>query len=1443
MKKLILYLQFVFLASSFYACSDEVYSSRLKELILEDMTFNSAKSTQALTFRHEDMSNYECMSSEDWCVAAFDVNNSKMIVSVQANQTYDPRSATITLADKIDGTMRAFTVNQERNTGLFIGETLFEVSMYGGSATVELESNVSYDVVIPSDCDWVTMNEEASTRGLEKSSFTLNVSENKTYKERKAYITVTNKDENLSGTVTIIQPFETVFNADTTSFILDMDGGIIKVNMKTNIDYDIEIPEESNWIKVYEPSKTRQVKASTVMFKVDENKSYAARDGVVYLCNNEAGKEIRVFVHQTFTPVLNSDNMTFDVNMEGGTVTVNMESNISYDVSIPEDCDWVTRAKTNKTKAVTTSSVTLNVAENKSYQERNVTVTISNMLAGVSVPITIHQLFITVFKADKTDFDVDMLGGSITVNMESNISYEMSIPSDCDWIILPTNTRKNGATRATSTSALTFKVKENTSYKDRDAIITITNKEAEEKGACKPIKITVHQPFNTVFKADKTDFDVDMSGGNVTVNLESNISYEVFIPSDCDWITLPTSSRKGGATRATNTSNLTFKVKENATYKNREAIITITNKEAEEKGSCKPIKIAVHQPFNTVFKADKTDFDVDMDGGSITINMESNITYDVSIPSDCDWIYLPASVRNTNATRATTTSSVVLRVKKNSSYKDRVAVVTIGNKEAGKEIKISVHQPFNTVFKADKTDFDVDMSGGSVTVNMESNITYDVETGCDWVTLQTNSRNAGATRATSTSALVFRVKENTSYKARDAVITIINKEANRSIKIYIHQSFNTTFKVDKTDFEVSQDGGSVTINVESNITFDVNIPSDCDWITKASSSRTRAANTYAIVLHVKKNTSYKSRKAVITIGNKEAGEEENVSISQPFDVVFKADKTDFDVDMSGGSVTVNMESNITYDVETGCDWVTLQTNSRNAGATRATSTSALVFRVKENTSYNARDAIVTISNKEANRSIKIYIHQSFNTTFKVDKTDFEVSQDGGSVTINLESNITFDVNVPSDCDWITKASSSRTRAANTYAIVLHVKENTTYKNRETSITITNKEAEKKGACKPIKIAIRQPFNTVFKADKTDFDVAMSGGSVTVNMESNIKYDVDTGCDWVTFQKNTRTNGVTRATSTSAVVLRVKENNNYDARDAVVTISNKEAQKEGAIDGPIKIYIHQQPFVATLKVDKSELEVGTDGGAVSVNVESNVDFNVIMPSGCDWISQGNSARRTRASKTSVVTFNVSKNTSGQERSATIIISNTTAKVSSSVKITQKFSSTFNVNETPLEIDELGGNLGIHVAANVDVSVETDKSWLSVGGKTNVGNGYWTQQITVQPLKTKVAQRKGKVTFLYNQTGQSFNVEITQNRLLYITESEITLTAKDESKPLTLNNPENMEVKWSSSDTKVAKVSSQGKVTAVGNGTAEITVKSSDGKYSDKVKVTVEIEEGE
>ena len=847
---------FHFFILSFFilsGCSEDAYQSRLRELIIDDITFGPNGGSQALTFRNEDLSAYECQSSHPWCTAELDVPNSRLKVSVAPNDTYDPRTATITIADLHDSTMRTLTVTQSRNTGLFLGATQFEVSQYGGSATVDVESNVDYEVQIPDTCSWVTLSQPSATRGLEKSSFTLLVSENKSYRERKAQIKVTNKSEGLSGTVTVVQPFEAVFKADTTSFRLDMDGGIVTINMESNIDYEVVIPDEFPWIKILQSSDTRPTRApnqSVVTLRVLDNMSYSPRDGIACIRNRDAGCEIRVSIHQTFAPVLTAGTTSFEVGMEGAVITVPMESNIPYEVIIPENCNWVTRTPSSRTRAVSPSSVSLTVAENKSYRDREVIVTIVNSQAGISVPISIHQPFVTVFKADKTTFDVDMQGGTVTVNIESNISYDVTLPDDCDWIEIPPRSRPVGKSRSSATSAVTLRVRENTSYRDRDAVITIGNRDAGAE-----IKVTVHQPFTTIFKADKTAFEVDMQGGTVTVNMESNISYDVSIPSDCDWISLPT-----------------------------------------------------------------------------------------------------------------------------------------------------------------------------------------------------NSRKTGKTRATSTSSVVLRVRENTSYKEREAVVIISNKQANAEIKIYIHQPFTTTFKVDKTEFEVGTEGGSVSVSVESNVPFDIKIPSECDWISQVSSSR-----------------------------------------------------------------------------------------------------------------------------------------------------------------------------------------------------------------------------------------------------------------------------------------------------------------------------------------------------------------------------------------------------AKASKTSVITFLVSKNTVQKDRSASITIYNNTAGVSASLKITQKFNTLFSVDETPVEIDELGGTVGIHVAANVNITVQPMVTWLTLGEKTSQGNGYWTQQIRVSPLKTKVAQRKGKVKFLYEPTNQSFNVEILQNRLLYITESEVTLTEKGGSTGVTLNNTEAMEVKWLSSNTEVATVSSSGKITAVENGNAVITVISSDGKYSDTVNVTVSIEE--
>ena len=951
-------LLFILVCAGLLACSEEGYESRIRELILEDLSFDNGQSSQELVFRHEDLSPYECASSEDWCKVSIDVPNRKITVQVTANDTYDPRTAVITVADKNNAEKRTFNVSQKRNTGLFIGETDFQVPMEGGSVTVSLESNVNYEVVIPGDCDWLSLaTDDAKSRGLEESSFTLKVDANKSYNNRSAIVKVVNTDENLSGSVSVSQSFDTVFKVDSTDFEIPMDGGTFTVNVESNVSYEVKLPEDCDWItpSIKKKDPDFKTEATEIVFTVKENTGYDARDAIITLVNEHADIATPLTVHQPFTAVFKADKKTFEVPMEGGTVTVNMESNVSYDVSIPDDCDWVTLPSSSRTRGVKPSVVTLEVKENKSYHDRKVVVTIANKDAGVSVPITIDQ------------------------------------------------------------------------------------------------------PFNTIFTADKTAFDVDMAGGTITVNLQTNISYDVKIPEDCDWITLPVTSK--------------------------------TRTAGAQAGKAKK-------------------------------------------------------------SRGATTEAIVLRVKENPGYKDRDAVVTIGNKDAGAEIKISVHQPFTTIFKADKTAFDVDMAGGTISINMESNISYDVTipAGCDWITMPTAARKQSKTRGTVTSAIVLRVKENTSYQDREAVITISNKEAGVSIAVYIHQPFATQFKVDKNEFEVPMEGGTVTVNVESNIGFDVSIPSNCDWITQSTAARSRSK-------------------------------------------------------------------------------------------TRGTTTTAVVLRVKENISYQDREAVVTIANKEAGVSVGISIRQPFATVFKVDNNAFEVPMKGGTVTANVESNVSYDVKIPSDCNWITQVGSSRTRG----------------------------------------------------------------------------------------------------TRSSVVVLRVDENK-----------------------------------------------------------------------------------------------------SGSDRSAVVTIGNSSAGVSSGITITQPFTTSFKVDETPLEVDELGGTLGVNVAANVSVDVKPQVNWLKAGGKTGIGDGYWTQQIVVSPFTSKTAQRNGSVRFLYAAGNQSFTVAVTQNRTLYIAESDITLTKKGQTQALTLTNSKAAAVKWSSSNTAVATVSSTGTVTAVANGKAVITVMSTaNSQYTDKVNIVVNI----
>ena len=127
---------------------------------------------------------------------------------------------------------------------------------------------------------------------------------------------------------------------------------------------------------------------------------------------------------------------------------------------------------------------------------------------------------------------------------------------------------------------------------------------------------------------------------------------------------------------------------------------------------------------------------------------------------------------------------------------------------------------------------------------------------------------------------------------------------------------------------------------------------------------------------------------------------------------------------------------------------------------------------------------------------------------------------------------------------------------------------------------------------------------------------------------------------------------------------------------------------------------------------------------------------------------------------------------------------------------------------------------------------------------------TNQATVDILDSVFNSSTNELTFksdkfsiyvlTYKDTYYSPSYPVTG---IKVSPDTLTLTKKDETAQLTAevtpSYADNKRVTWQSSDEKVATVDENGKVTAVGNGTATITATSVSGSYTAIVSVTVKI----
>ena len=295
---------------------------------------------------------------------------------------------------------------------------------------------------------------------------------------------------------------------------------------------------------------------------------------------------------------------------------------------------------------------------------------------------------------------------------------------------------------------------------------------------------------------------------------------------------------------------------------------------------------------------------------------------------------------------------------------------------------------------------------------------------------------------------------------------------------------------------------------------------------------------------------------------------------------------------------------------------------------------------------------------------------------------------------------------------------------------------------------------------------------------------------------------------------------------------VDENETFDPRTATVTISD-------IVDGVSKrSFTVSQGQCDAIQTGTNSYTVKTDGGTVSIKVQSNVSYKVAVTYdevAKDWITVRS---QTRGLVEKTVELDVAKNTSQKVRNASVRIYDEKSGVEDRVLITQEFKDYMDIDPIEYEIDERGGIVSVNVKSNADWDcfVEPEDTWAKKQTVKTVSDEIKTQSFTISPFTEKKAKRVTIVSFS-NYFDKEVDVTITQTHYLYFEDSSVELM-KGESKTLTPVNEKKWGLTWSSSDESVATVDENGKVTGVAGGGAVITVTSEDGNHTDQIAVSVQ-----
>ena len=332
---------------------------------------------------------------------------------------------------------------------------------------------------------------------------------------------------------------------------------------------------------------------------------------------------------------------------------------------------------------------------------------------------------------------------------------------------------------------------------------------------------------------------------------------------------------------------------------------------------------------------------------------------------------------------------------------------------------------------------------GEQSISFSTNVNWtlsiaETRSGIEWCTASSTSGIKG------NSIVRFAVSENTDYDDRSVSVTIKSGLATKTFKII--QKCKKALLVTTNKYEVSQEGGTIDIEVKSNVDYKMEISEAAkNWILESSS---RGLTPYKHSLNIAVNEKSEKREGEIYF--KSDNQVDTVKVYQSGGAVLILSKKEFNVSDKGETISVDVKSNVEFGIQMpDVDWITDESSCRGL------SSHTMKYIVKSNNTYDDRSAEIIFYDKNSDLKDTLKVIQAQEDAIIIGKKEYEVKAEGETIEINLESNVDFEIFI--EDNWIKQVESKSTRALVLHKLYLQIVENESEEERNSHIYITDKD--------------------------------------------------------------------------------------------------------------------------------------------------------------------------------------------------------------------------------------------------------------------------------------------------------------------------------------------------------------------------------------------------